>query len=606
MKRPDSYMRCGPGKRPRFAAFDFETDGLGGPVTAVSYMREGDADASYISGHKPETLVQSIFDIMAENHEYTWFAHNAQYEFRYFIAGLIEHKDNVSFFCRTDSDVFMITIRLPDYGDDAVLVMRDSMALWDQTLKDFSDTFCPELPKLKLDFDKVTFDPTDPKHIEYSKRDSMTLLYSLIRFNDMVVDKFDVNLRATLASTGIAAWQRTLESDERYYNHKDTEDYVRSAYYGGLVFLTDTNLHAGPKTFDINSSYPFQMKTHPMPIGRASRTGLWSARHLGIYTVVIKAPDDLIVPIIPKRHKHGIVWPSGIFETTVTSMELRFAVKHGYKVLEIKTGLVWYETCKPFDDFVNKCSDLRLANPGTVLDRVAKRMQNSTYGKYGSKRTRRKIYGTLTAEEVIGAEPWGDFYIREEVADDMQCLPQWSVFITAYARLHLLQSIYMVGPDHVIYGDTDSITLKSGFTLPIGQQYGEWKLDKEWIDFRARGPKVYAGHVKKNGTEVLTGAAKGIPRKQWDKSGIFHAIVRGDQSVIVTYKTLNKFVNVLKDGYTGEHGASRSLSNLSNARSWKQLDDGAVRPRTWQEIERAEMDRKADQDMRQRVRATAR
>ena len=36
MKKPDYFTKCGPGKRPLFAAFDFETDGLGGKLLAAS------------------------------------------------------------------------------------------------------------------------------------------------------------------------------------------------------------------------------------------------------------------------------------------------------------------------------------------------------------------------------------------------------------------------------------------------------------------------------------------------------------------------------------------------------------------------------------------
>ena len=589
MKRPDYYTRCGPGKRPLFAVFDFETDGLGGPVLAVSYMKEGDAEPGFLSGGSPASLVQRIFDIMAENWQFTWFAHNAQYEFRYFIDGLIEHKEHVSFFCRTDSDVFMITIRLPDYGEKAVLVMRDSMVLWDRSLREFADTFCPELPKLEIDWERETFDAKKPEHVSYAKRDSEALLLSLVRFNDLVRERFDVNLRSTVASTGIAAWQRTLDADERYFNPKDHEDYIRSAYYGGLVFLTDTNLWQGAKTYDLNSSYPYQMLEHAMPIGACVRTNLFSARHLGIYSVTVRAPSDLIVPCLPKRDGRGIVWPAGIFETTVTSVELKFAVTHGYRVLQIHDGRVWQETCKPFEQFISACRDIRLANPDTALDQVAKRIQNATYGKYGSKRTRRKIYASLTEEESIGAEMWGDFFIKEELANDMQCLPQWAIFITAYARLHLLQQIYMVGATNVLYGDTDSITLKPGYIIPCSKEYGGWKLDKDWIDFRARAPKVYAGHLAgKDGTVALKGAVKGIPRKQWERSGIFQRVLNGDRTSVVEYRTLNKFVQCLKDRYNGEHEASRSLSSLVNSRSWKQLPDGSVRPRTWQEIEERE------------------
>jgi hypothetical protein len=557
-------------------------------------MREGDIEPGYFAASGGDQVtVQVIFDIMAESHEFIWFAHNSQYELRYFIAGLLEHKENVSFYSRTDSDVFMINIRLPDYGDKAVLSIRDSMAIWPSSLEKLANTFCPELPKLFIDFEKLTFDPKNSDHIAYSKRDSETLLLSMIRFDAMIYDIFDVHLRVTTASTALAAWQRTLDSDDKYYNTPVHEDYIRSAYYGGLVFLTDTKKYDGCKTYDKNSSYPHQMLTYPMPIGSPLQTDLFDGRRPGIYTVTVRAPDDLIVPILPVRKRDGIVWPSGTFKTTVTSDELRFAVNHGYRLLTIHDGRVWNETCKPFDDFINKCMEIRLGNPGTALDQVAKLMQNSLYGKFGTRRKRRKIYATMTDEEITAGDTqaWGNFFIREETAEDMQCLPVWAVFITAHARLALLDKIYEIGPENVLYGDTDSITLKPGYSMEESKAYGGWKLEKTWQEFRAHAPKVYAGLLLDKTTKQrkLAGAAKGIPRRQWVKSGIFGAILDMLPQARVQYKTLEKFVSALKSGYIGQHESVRSMSDLSNSHSWRKRSDGTVRPRDWREHEQDEI-----------------
>lgn len=585
MKKPDYYTRCYPGKRPRFATFDFETAGLGGPIVAISYAREGDLEPGYIC---EGDMLQELLDIMMESWEFTWFAHNAQYEFRYFTEGLIEHSEQVSFYLRTNSDMFMITIQLPDYGDKARLVMRDSMALWDGSLASFTDNFCKDIPKLELDFERETFDPSNEYHIRYAKTDSWSLLYCLARFNQLYRETFDINIRSTIAGTALAAWQRTLEKDEKYYNSKAHEDFIRSAYYGGLVFITDTNKIEGAKTYDINSSYPYQMMTHVVPKGNPARTRLFDKQRLGIYRVIVKAPADLVVPILPKRDKKGIVWPAGTFETTVTSAELKFAVANGYTITEIIDGRVWFETCKPFDDFIHKCRSIRLANPGTALDKVAKLTQNSLYGKFGSRRERKRLYAELSNEEAIGSEPWGDFWIKTEVAKDMQCLPQWAVFITAYARLHLLQSVYMAGPANCLYGDTDSITVRPRIDLPTGFDYGDWKLDKRWDTFRAKGPKIYAGTVEGE----LKGAAKGIPRRVWSSQGVLASIYAGDTDRVVSYKRLEKYMQTLRTGHLGQRDATRSLSSLGNSRTWEPREDGTVRPRTWEEIEARESRRK--------------
>lgn len=589
-KIPDCYMRCGPGKRPKYAAFDFETDGFGGKILACSYQMEGELEPTYFC---KGDILQKMFYIMCENHDFTWYAHNAQYEWRYFISRLEERKNDLTIFPRTDSDIFMLSIRLPEYDDGetkARLVMRDSFAVFPQTLKKFAENFTPELPKGEIDFETTMFDAKNPEHIAYSKRDSEALLKSLIRFDDLLYEHFDIHLRLTAAGTAVAGWQRTLDKETRYYNSKPDEDFIRSGYYGGLVFLTDTNVHENAITYDIRSSYPSQMINHDMPLGNPSRATKISRRDLGIYRVTVRAPRDLIVPILPKRDDKGIMWPAGTFETTSTGSELIFAMDHGYEVLKVHEGLTWHRRIRPFNDFINKCIYLRETYVGTALEMVAKQMQNSLYGRLAAKLIRRVFYSSVNDNDAEGFEPWGEFFVRDEKSDDIKRLPQWAVFITAYARLHLLGAAYHAGPENCLYADTDSLTLKASVELPTGPNYGDWQVDKRWIDFRPSGAKVYSGHMidPKTGEIILKGAAKGIPRKEWNRrkhetdSTVLEAVFNGEAKT-VDYISLEKFAVALKTGYIGTHEAKRTLSNLSNSRSWVLLENGKVRPRAYGE-----------------------
>lgn len=589
-----AYQKCGPGKRQKVAAWDVETEGLGGRILAASYMMEGDQEATFISGTGPE-IIQELFYVMCENHTFVWYAHNAQYDLRYIVENLMDRMDDLSIFLRTDSDIFMVTLDLPEYDEKARLVIKDSFALFPFKLSKFAESMCPEYPKLTLDFEKETFDPKNSDHVAYAKRDVEALLNSLIRFDLLIFETFDVHFKATTASTALAAWERSLAKGEFYRPPSGHDDFIRSAYYGGLVFLTDTNTEARAKTYDCNSSYPYQMMTHPLPIGNPISTGRYMAGYLGIYKVTMKSPDDLIVPCIPVRDSKGIVWPSGQFETTATSVDIDFALKHGYRLLAIHEGLFWEESAKPFESFISKCRDLRVKYKGQPLEIVAKLMQNSLYGKFGSKKTRRKIYAHLDDEESMGCEPWGEFLIRDEIDDEMLALPQWAAFVTSYARRHLLTLVYSIGPERVLYGDTDSVTVREGVSVDTGKDYGQWKLEKDWLSFKARGPKVYAG-MKQSEQDAnvveIAGAIKGIPRGKWKVSGALEMVYKGETGTI-HYKTLPSLMEVLKEPERkAAHDAKRSLSDINKSRTWKVQPDGTVRPRSFDEIQNAKPDRK--------------
>lgn len=579
--KKSAYQRGGPGKRDKIATWDVETDGLGGKLLAATWIREGDTEAVYITG-EPEHIIQEMFLTMCENHKFVWFAHNAQYDLRYFVERLMERMDDLSIYLRTDTDIFMVTLALPEYGDKATLVMKDSFALFPYSLDAFSKSMCPELPKLQIDFSKVKFNPSNQEHIEYAKRDVESLLTALLRFDSLIFDTFDVHFKATTASTALAAWERSLGKDEHYRPPSGYDEFIRSGYYGGLVFLTDTNMQHRAKSYDCNSSYPYQMMTHPLPIGNPIATLEYNPNVLGMYRAVIKSPEGLKVPCIPHRDNKGIVWPSGTFETTVTSVDLGFALSIGYKILEVKEGIFWEKSAKPFESFISKCRDLRFKYKGQALEMVAKLMQNSLYGKFGSKKVRRKIYAHLPDDEIEGCDAWGDFLVRDEIDDEMLSLPQWSVFVTAYARRHLLKLVYTIGVDNVLYGDTDSVTVREGVTVETGADYGQWKIDKDWTSFRARAPKVYAGILVKD--SKMAGAIKGIPRKMWDLSGALDLVYNGLNGTIA-YQTVPSLINVLKEPDKKEaYDAKRSISNLSNSRTWKLEEDGSVLPRSFDEI----------------------
>jgi hypothetical protein len=582
MSRAQAYVRSGQGKRPLMAAFDTETLGLGGRILAGSWMLEGQQSANYVSG--PNT-VQDLFYTMCENHQYTWFAHNAQYDLRYFLDCLKMDMDRLHIYMRTDADIFMIVVDLPEYGENAQLVIKDSLALFPQSLAKFTESFCPELPKLKLDFDHIQFDPKNEDHIAYAKRDVEALLKALIRFDDLLFETFDVHAKATTASTALAAWQRSLDKQANFRPpHNKHDGFIRDAYYGGLVFLTDTRKINNAQTYDVNSSYPYQMMTHPVPIGNPERTKFFDRRYLGIYRVIVRAPDDIIVPILPVRDRKGIVWPSGQFETTVTSIDLEFALDHGYRLLAVLEGICWEKSDVLFKPFVEKCRHLRQQYKGQPLEIVAKLMQNSLYGKFGSKKERRKIYASLPDDDETGFEAWGDFFIRDEIDDEMLAMPQWAAFVTAYARRHLLHAIYEVGPANVLYGDTDSLTVRQGYApANVGNDYGQFKHEKQWGVFKARAPKVYAGDILTDQGIKRIGAIKGIPRKRWHDSGALDIILAGENGT-VTYTTLPNLLDVMKGNPGEAYQAKRSISIIENSRTWKLLPDGRVRPKKFAEI----------------------
>jgi hypothetical protein len=170
---------------------------------------------------------------------------------------------------------------------------------------------------------------------------------------------------------------------------------------------------------------------------------------------------------------------------------------------------------------------------------------------------------------------------KKEFDDTVVTNPLWAAFITAFGRLAILRTIYdEIGIENVIYGDTDSITVKAGTDtsrMRIGPEYGAFKMDKEWKTFRAIAPKVYAGIFasgKKAGQ--WGGACKGIPVNP--KLNFFEELYK-EKIISKDYDSLQSFWVGMKKGFIPAQKIARQSTDIENSGSWVLNADGTVRPK---------------------------
>jgi hypothetical protein len=578
-------------KQPKFEyvinAFDTETDGLGGELLCITFAclnEKGQLmDSGVFSG--PE-MVERFFDFVIEKGAGNiWYAHNAQYDFRYLFPHIEKYADDLhpQIRLRAQNSVYQIGLSLKKDGEelqDAIL-LRDSMAFYPGTLKDLSEKFSPEASKLSgaIDFEKEKFDIKNVIHQNYAIRDSEALALSMYNLNEEIKKLYGVPMGATTAGTALKAWRRTIKKE--FYTHAPTIDFCRSAYYGGIVFLTTTNPVKDCVTIDVNSCYPYVMRRYGIPYGTPAITRAWHGSEVpAIYKVRITAPDNLRVPIIPCRIKGSTRWPRGRFETVCTNAELEFALSHGYSKLEILDGLLFERFDYPFTDFVNKSEKIRRSFSGRPEETLAKLIQNSLYGKFGTKQIRQEVFIPSCDAECENAEPIDEgqiFWVRYREDAEVYCNPAWAAFITAHARLHLLRTVYdVIGVDHCYYGDTDSITAKAGpwmDAVDIGGDYGQFKVEKQWAVFRPLAPKVYAGQLQDG---AWGGRVKGIPRKK--ARGRYQELFENGQ-ILSEYESLDSFWVGMRRGFTPAAERHRISTDIKNSGSWQAQADGSILPR---------------------------
>lgn len=563
-----------------YSTFDTETDGLGGELLCTTWSTPLEPNGNIQLG--TESLIWWFENVFLKlPFPCIHYAHFAQYDWRYLIPYLLQNKGaytKLEFNLRTDKDIYQITIR----HNKKKYIMRDSYAIYPHSLKEFSKRFSPDLEKLTLDFEKTNFDVANHEHLEYAKRDAVALRQSLINYSNSVFQLFGVSLGHTVAGTSVKAWQQTF-NDETIINYSkddEREQFIRNGYYGGIVFLTSNKQHENCKTYDINSSYPYCMQAYPMPSGSPTLTDTYQPDTLGLYHVDIECPNTIRIPILPSRNSKGnMQWVTGRFETTITNFELEFAIKNGYVLHSIIKGMVWRSTINPFYDFVETCKGIRKRNKGGSFEIVAKLNQNALYGKFAAKRERHTIVigreNLKDQEKAILLEPnlYDDVYVSKDYSEDMPCKPEWSCFITAYARLRLISTAYAIGINHVLYGDTDSLTIDSSAdisAIDIGNEYGQFKLEKEWACFRAIAPKTYAGCLVSG---KWTGAGKGLSLKKMDQLKYKELYETG--ATAVEYQSLPSLMVALKKGIKPAAIANRISSKIENSQNYN-LQNGEI------------------------------
>ena len=192
--------------------------------------------------------------------------------------------------------------------------------------------------------------------IKYCNLDCKSLYDILIKFNDLIFNRFKLNIRyyPTLPSLAFTIFRThflplveektAANAAKKYLIHSLTgkiSKNIRQAYTGGAVDMYIPKPLPGTiiYSYDVNSLYPFVMKTFKYPIGSPTYfegdINKIDKNAFGFFFCKIQAPENLNHPILQlhKRTKEGIrtIAPLGNWEGMYFSEELYNARKFGYK-----------------------------------------------------------------------------------------------------------------------------------------------------------------------------------------------------------------------------------------------------------------------------------
>lgn len=369
---------------------------------------------------------------------------------------------------------------------------RDSLKLLNSSLKKLADAFQVETKKGDLDFSKENFDSNNPDHIEYNRKDCISLYQVLKKFKAQPLLE-GIKIPITAASTALKIYRTHFLPYPLKMTNQEVQDFVRLSYTGGRVEIfkrEGENLDG----YDINSLYPFIMKNRPMPGRYLYETK--DHREFGFHEVSVSVPDMYAPPLPYKRKK--LFFPTGILRGVFFSEELRLAESVGCKVIEHHKGHAFEKDTEIFSRFISDLYSLRMENKGTALDQVAKLAMNSCYGKFGQKEETTSLQ--ILNEKIKDYALWRNEETFEKtglvLVSKFKRAPYMLVHIasaiTSWARIHLYQTMIEPYGESLYYCDTDSGFVDSKAVIKTGKLLGEWKHEYSIKEAFFRLPKVYS------------------------------------------------------------------------------------------------------------------
>jgi hypothetical protein len=564
-----------------FLTLDTETRGLFGEVFAAGIYSSQLGYYSYSGLGVVETVIERLLELVELYEEdLIVYCHNLEFDFSKMYADSEYLRKNTSWEQPLIINSRLVSIQVKSTTAKKKLIFKDSFSILPQSLdsltKDFDvkhrkmgatlETYMESLGFVKSsggpDKDKFFCEvaPDDKVLHEYMMYDTIGLhevLSLTIEFSGLDEETFHKSV-VTSASLAMKKFATSYPEDydllcQTRYQEGD-EDLIRQAYAGGRVEVIRPRMNKGYH-YDINSLYPYVMKTRSFPVGRYRKlTGLaaeeyyqvldlkYDSGHAFIHAKVETDPKTYI-PVLPYHEGLRLIFPVGEYSGWWTYDELHYALKRGTKLLEVLDLIYFYDTKPIFKEFIEECEVIKTQATGAKRF-CYKLYQNSLYGKTGMKRDRTSftLYSPSKEEKLLEKEK--EYTVIENSNYMVKLIetikysragyiqPQVAAFVTSWARLTLYAGIEHVlkKGGEVYYYDTDSLVT----SIPLPKNYvheaiyGKWKLESVNEKGIFITPKVYCEIIDKKATEKLSGSLpkkdlvvkmKGVPkefRKDYD------------------------------------------------------------------------------------------
>lgn len=368
--------------------------------------------------------------------------------------------------------------------------------------------------------------------IKYCEKDCISLFEVLVNFGNKINEMFKVNIDKcpTISSLAFRIFRTSfLPKSVRIpiLTNKVYQD-IHNAHYGGHVDMYIPANQPGELLYqyDVNSLYPSEMKAQKYPntiiayfkgdITNLSEYAKLYSENLGFFKVRVKAPKNILHPLLPIRLESTTVYPVGEWTGWYYSEELKNAKNFGYQ-FQILEGYLFKAT-DTFSNYIETVFRMKEESAsGTPNYVISKLLLNSLYGRFGMQPDKPlhlleleskqdETVNRIGLHNIISTLKIGDkilYYYFPKIMRNFNINIALAGAITANSRIRM--SEFKNNPEFkLFYSDTDCIFInkKLNSNLVDSKKLGLLKLENVISDFTALGPKAY-GFITVGGKEII-------------------------------------------------------------------------------------------------------
>lgn len=440
---------------------------------------------------------------------------------------------------------YTITIQMKptETGVTNKVEIRDSLKIIPLSVEEIPKAYGLEESKLTLDYNahREIGHILTPHEEEYIKADIIIVAKAI----DFMLKHGQKKL--TSASNALADFKKRYKSKEYKklfpeLNIRADAD-IRKSYKGGWTYLNPKFKNedvAEGSVYDVNSMYPWAMKYCLLPWGAPVYfTGNYKKQdnyplYILNFTCEFRLKPGKFPSIQLKKNRYfaeneyimssevdyGNEKKSIPITLVLTSVDYELFL-HNYKVwnVEYHGGYMFKAKHGMFTEYIDywyeqKTEAKRTGNKG--LERIAKLMLNSLYGKFGARMDgKSKIPYYDNINDIVR-------YRQSETEERKGGYLPVATFITSYCRDKIIRAAEVCG-ERFIYADTDSVHIKGLEPVPEMDvdeyRLGAFKLEETFKRARFIRQKtyleIYDKMNKKNGKieEVMNLKCCGMPEK---------------------------------------------------------------------------------------------